>query len=326
MFWWEIPEVMRSMNRLISGDAKVDWPTYTVRKYFADRLPLARCLSLGAGAGQLERDLARLNLFEQCDAYDISPAAVKKAEKAAREEGWTNIRYAEADINALHLPPGSFDSVWVYGAMHHFTRLEHLSREIRRALRPGGLLILNEYVGPKRFQFPARQKEIANLCLRLLPERYRRVSAEAVQAESAKQQALAASQVRTPKGLARLFAQFRRVPIAPELTTPAQASADALRITVGFPTAQDVMTDDPSEAVRSDEILPVLSSDFDFVEKIEWGGNIAQFVLAGIAGNFSDEDADSVRLIRLIFDIEQALIQCGELSSDFAYLVARPKP
>src|SRR5439155_12454581 len=35
-----------------------------------------------------------------------------------------------------------------------------------------------EYIGPNRFQFPFRQKEIANACLMLLPAHYRMPVAE----------------------------------------------------------------------------------------------------------------------------------------------------
>jgi hypothetical protein len=79
---------------------------------------------------------------------------------------------------------------------------------------------------------------------------------------------------------------------------------------------------DPSEAVRSVEILPLLQRYFELVEFKPLGGSILQFLLADIAGNFQDETGQ--RLLKMLFVIEDALLASGDLQSDFAYVVARP--
>ena len=42
----------------------------------------------------------------------------------------------------------------------HVAKLERLLDEVERSLRPGGWLLLNEYVGPRQFQFPDAQLQI----------------------------------------------------------------------------------------------------------------------------------------------------------------------
>lgn len=306
LFWWDVPQIMRHINESISGDPDTDWIHHTVRQYLQDRLPLGRCLSLGCGAGQLERTLAGLNAFTRCDAYDVSEVSIGEAKRAAESAGFSHINYRVADVNLLELQPNHYDAVWVYGAMHHFRELERVSAEIRKALKPGGLLAICEYVGPRKFQFPRRQKEIADLCLRLLPKRYRAILPEAVELENQPRDT-------SPGDVAH---PARQAP-PPE---------QQYRTQVGFPSAEEVTLDDPSESVRSDEILPVFEKDFDFVEKKECGGNIYQFLLSGIAGNFLDDSRCSQELIGMILNIEDTLIRCGELKSDFAYIAARPRP
>jgi len=331
LYWYEIPEVLRSINRSISGDPSVDWSEYTVRKYFSNRLPLKRCLSLGSGAGQLERDLAGWNVFLDCDAYDVAGGAVERAVELARAQGFDGIHYSVADINQLKLPPGIYDAVWIYGAMHHFEALEPISGEIAQCLAPGGLLVVNEYVGPARFQFPERQKELANACLQLLPKRYRLICPEEALSQEQPQagKANAPAPAPTPGFRCILRNLLKRGDIeAPTSGARQEQPApveERYRETVGFPSAEQVTSVDPSEAPRSDEILKVLEGDFEIIEKVEWGGNIVQFLLAGIACNFSDDDPASVELIKLLFQIEKVLLQCGEIKSDFAYIVARPK-
>lgn len=94
----------------------------------------------------------------------------------------------------------------------------------------------------------------------------------------------------------------------------------------GIPDPAEVAAVDPSEAVRSADILKVVSHYFDVVECNPAGGTVLQFLLHGIAGNFRQEDPDSMKVLDLLIRIERILIDVGELQSDFVLLVARRKP
>ena len=59
MFWLQHPSVQRRLAIKESGKPDGSWIDYTLETYFAGRLPLARCLSLGCGRGQVEREWAR---------------------------------------------------------------------------------------------------------------------------------------------------------------------------------------------------------------------------------------------------------------------------
>jgi 2-polyprenyl-3-methyl-5-hydroxy-6-metoxy-1,4-benzoquinol methylase len=325
--WWDAgPEICKRINRNISGDTECDYTTYTLSKYFNGKLPLTRCLSLGCGDGELERSLARQRAFSHCDAYDISEGSIKIAKKLALEEGFENISYSVADINNITLPSNFYDAVWIQGALHHFEALEHVSEQISQALTPEGILILNEYIGPNRFQFSARQKEIANLCLQLLPKKYRILGQEAVEME------LKRSSPR--KGMKWLVTRFvdkiRDGDLVNTIVRRFFAYKDGLKgqgvekTTITFPSARDVVAADPSEAIRSEEIVMVVQKHFQIVEMKELGGNILQFLLADIAGNFSGDEQGQV-LLRMLMNIEETLLMCGEFASDYAYIVAQPK-
>ncbi len=319
LFWWEIPEVLRELNRRASGDCAVEWWDYVLRKHLCGRLPLGRCLSLGCGTGKLERDLASRNAFVKCDGYDISPGALDRAKQLSTQEGWTNIDYHIGDVNLLELPDQAYDAVWIYGAMHHFADLERVAAQISRTLTPGGILVACEYVGPARFRFPAKQKALANHCLQLLPARYRRRCPAALDAilQSDRNQRPAEKR----SAWSALFGN-RRANDRERTDDPhAHAVADA----VGFPTPEQVEARDPSESIRSDEILPIVKQRFEIIEKRDLGGNLFQFLFSGIAQNFQDEDPTGVSLARLVLTIEEALLKAGEFESDFVLFVATPK-
>ena len=63
--------------------------------------------------------------------------------------------------------------VLALNSLHHFNHLGETMRLIARALGPGGLLIMDEYVGPSRFQWTSAQMRAANALLAALPEHRR---------------------------------------------------------------------------------------------------------------------------------------------------------
>jgi hypothetical protein len=209
--------------------------------------------------------------------------------------------------------------------MHHFESLEYICQQIKQALRPDGLLILNEYIGCSRFQFSDRQREIVNLCLQLLPSKFRRLQQNAVEMSGVQ------SVIRDKKRMLRRLADKiqdgslidairRRLLISKSKITGKEME----KVGIAFPTARDVIAADPSEAIRSGEIVNVLQQYFEIVEKKDLGGNILQFLLADIAGNFTDNSIEAQSLLTMLITIEETMLLCGEFTSDFAYVVCRP--
>lgn len=93
---------------------------------------------------------------------------------------------------------------------------------------------------------------------------------------------------------------------------------------VALPDPREVARVDPSEAVRSADILEVVRQHFDVVVQNPCGGSLLQFVLHGIAGNFREDDPDSLHILEMLFAVEDALIASGSLKSDFVAVAARP--
>jgi hypothetical protein len=82
---------------------------------------------------------------------------------------------------------------------------------------------------------------------------------------------------------------------------------------------------DPSEAIRSEEIIPLFYGSFDVIEKIEFGGTILHPLFHKIVGNFDINNEKDKAILDLIFMLEQVLLKEGIISSDFALLIGRKK-
>lgn len=88
------------------------------------------------------------------------------------------------------------------------------------------------------------------------------------------------------------------------------------------PTIDEMNRLDPSEAIRSGEILDVLSSFFRVVEKKDFGGTILHMLMEGIAFNFRSDRSEDMRMLQLLFDLEDALLMSGDIPSDFTVIIA----
>lgn len=166
--WWIIPAVRARWNEKITGRADVPYEPYVVDKYLKDKHDL-RMLSLGSGVCSHEMAFARHPQFGLIECVDITPGLLGKAEAQAREEGLRNMRFEVRDVNAMPWPEAAYDIVFFHAALHHFRDVPAVVAGVHRALRPGGLLIFNDYVGPNRLQWTQTQLDAANKLLRQLP-------------------------------------------------------------------------------------------------------------------------------------------------------------
>jgi hypothetical protein len=80
------------------------------------------------------------------------------------------------------------------------------------------------------------------------------------------------------------------------------------------PTPKQVAEVDPSEAIRSNEIIPLAMRNFRVMEHRPYGGTILHMLLHMTAGNFLTEEARP--WLELLFELEDLLLP--ELGSDFA--------
>ena len=171
--WWDIPAVRARWNLLVSGNTDVDYHEYISQKWLKDRR-LMRALSLGCGTGHNELAWARLGHFEYIDAHDLSEQRIRTAMAAARKNDLADkINYRVGDVFAIELQDEHYDVIMVEQSLHHFTPLKEILLRIRNFLKADGYFIVDEFVGPTRFQWTGRQLEAANGFLSLLPAKYK---------------------------------------------------------------------------------------------------------------------------------------------------------
>lgn len=96
-----------------------------------------------------------------------------------------------------------------------------------------------------------------------------------------------------------------------------------VRSHVYFPDPQEVERVDPSEAIHSEEIMDAINRHFHVEEFNFTGGTLLQYMLQDIAGNFRQDDPESIKMLDLIFTIEKNLVDSGDLLPHFAMIIAK---
>jgi SAM-dependent methyltransferase len=109
----------------------------------------------------------------------------------------------------------------------------------------------------------------------------------------------------------------------PQKNRRSAISGDVLQ-RIDRPSVAAMIAMDPSEAIRSQEIMPVLQRFFELVEYKPYGGTLLHILLTHLMPTFDQEDEDQAALVKMLFLLERTLIEHKVLGSDFAYVVARP--
>lgn len=282
-YWLANPLIAKRFNsNAVGGRDYESWVNFCVFHFLGKRLPLERVLTIGCGDGGLDRHLAALNTARLIEGIDIAPNRIAIARDMAAKAGLQDVvRYSVCNAETTAFPSSLYDAIFFNSALHHMSQLEQLLQRCAESIRSGGYLFVNEYIGPNRFAFSGREKQVMQAVFEMLPEKFR--------------------------------------------ISHAEHDRGTVRTRLDFPDPVEVANVDPSEAIRSEDIVAVLEQFFDIVEFNVAGGTLQQFMFSGIAGNFRASDPESVQMLDLVCRIEAALVASGDITPHFALLVAKPK-
>ena len=161
---WKLhPSVMRNFEVLLGNQTSGQWLAAQIRD------PLPRAMSIGCGIARFEIELLVQGTIEHCDLWDISVAALEEAAGNAEQAGVAD-RVSLHRGDALESSERGYDLMIFQDSLHHATDLEATLGFTRSALRSGGWVFAEEYIGPSRFAFPPHDVDLAQRLYRMLAD------------------------------------------------------------------------------------------------------------------------------------------------------------
>ncbi|MCC7569285.1 MAG: class I SAM-dependent methyltransferase [Candidatus Methanofastidiosa archaeon] len=119
------------------------WEVWTYRSLLSKEaiaLPRTAILDAGCGAGYGLSAIARTWHPERLCGIDIDPDEVRRARIHA-----PYAEVSEGSLLSLPYADATFDTVFVFGVLHHIASWEQALYELSRVQRQGGILCLNEH-------------------------------------------------------------------------------------------------------------------------------------------------------------------------------------
>jgi len=156
----------------IAAVEQIDWARYFPRD--------AKVLDIGCGGGWLTAMLSRMDSVKVIYPLDSSKHFLNKLLPQVLElmQGCPEkVSVIEGLFEPLFFDDGALDVVVASSALHHADNLESVLREIRRSLKPGGLLfVLNETPWPGYRHLVSVCAAAVRIARDLLRERYQATS------------------------------------------------------------------------------------------------------------------------------------------------------
>lgn len=97
--------------------------------------PDIKILEVGCGAGQFIRAIKQFLPGSECYGFDVSSVAIDKA-----KETGDRVNYIAGPSDRWPLDDSFFDAVVIYDVLEHVESVEQTMSEIKRVLKPGGVI------------------------------------------------------------------------------------------------------------------------------------------------------------------------------------------
>jgi SAM-dependent methyltransferase len=136
-------ETLGALVDLVPADSRASW------------------LEVACGPAAISRALAPR--VGRVHGVDLTPAMVEKASAEAAAEGLANAEFSVGDATALAFEDGSFDGAVTRFSFHHVPAPWRAMAEMARVVRPGGWVIVSDFIADPDRDAYAAVEEIERL-------------------------------------------------------------------------------------------------------------------------------------------------------------------
>lgn len=143
---YQTPEQRRNLARSLSDSARDQRQKPRILVRSLNIVPGSRVVDVGAGPGYMEPYLSEaVGPSGKVIAEDVQQDFLDMAREQATRLHLTNIEYVLGTANNPNLPAASAELVFALDAYHHFDNPAAILAAVKKALTPGGRLVIVDY-------------------------------------------------------------------------------------------------------------------------------------------------------------------------------------
>jgi ubiquinone/menaquinone biosynthesis C-methylase UbiE len=109
--------------------------------------PEWRVLDIATGTGHTA--FAFSPFVKSIIGIDLTPEMLEEAEKIKKQMNFTNLEFRQGNVHSLTFPAEYFDLITCRRAFHHFQNQNLALQEMRRVLKPNGILLIDDRSVPE---------------------------------------------------------------------------------------------------------------------------------------------------------------------------------
>ena len=166
--FWQSPVARAAINRRITGDPELGPETYFARRH-GPSIAAPHAVSLRASDAKLEIALVEAGSCERVTGLDDEQSRVDFAAGRVPEPLRSRVAFQLGTLDRWE-PPEPLGAAVCRSFLHRQRDLEAVLDRLAAILVPGGLLFVEDFVGPARFQWTDAQLEAINRLLARLPD------------------------------------------------------------------------------------------------------------------------------------------------------------
>jgi SAM-dependent methyltransferase len=177
LYWYDHPTALRFYRDLIvlSDQPLSKKPIHCFLESAYSGRTFKRAISIACGSAHKESALLHDGIVEHFDLFELSESVVAAGSRALDQLGLQDrYTYTKADLAAKPelAERGVYDLVHWDNGLHHMMDTEAAILLSRDLLAPGGLLIIDDYMGPSYMQTAPEAYAFANIIRGSLPRKY----------------------------------------------------------------------------------------------------------------------------------------------------------
>jgi SAM-dependent methyltransferase len=163
--WWSSAFLRHYVNEQICGEGGREEGVAVALQNHLDGRRLTRALSIGCGNANKEMKILQAGAVENFDLFDIAPAQIASGKNAMAEANLSGqvhfLENSPLDAPAVAI----YDLIYWDHSLHHMQDVRSVLRWCKASLASGGILCINDYVGPSRLQWRPREVDAVNALL-----------------------------------------------------------------------------------------------------------------------------------------------------------------